>query len=100
MRPYLIVVGNPLLHQHSRFSVIASHVLWNTADQYDICKQLHHIVVPPASTRHAGTAFVRMFVQNIQKPILSNITGFVFYKIITPYRIFMLCFQTDAAVIC
>ena len=43
---------------------------------------------------------MRMFVQNVQKPDLPTITGSIFYKIITPYMILMLCSQTDAAAIC
>ena len=43
---------------------------------------------------------MRVFVQNVQKSYLSAIAGSVFYKIITPYMVLMLCSQTDATAIC
>ena len=45
-------------------------------------------------------AFMRMFVQDVQESNLASIAGSIFYKIITPYMILMLCSQTDAAAIC
>ena len=62
MRPYLIVVANPSLHQHLCF-------------------------------KHRVKEFA------IQESDPSTITGSVFYKIITPYMIIMLCSQTDATAI-
>ncbi len=80
-------------------SVIASHILWNPACQHEIRQNFDDIVVSPTSTRYTGKTFVRVFVQNVQESNLSTVAGSIFYKIITPYMILMLCSQTNAAAI-